>query len=445
MTTFEDFVHLEPREVPLGGPRGMTVHRTLPARRTSLIGAWCFVDHFGPDDVSATDGMRVARHPHTGLATVSWLFEGAITHRDSLGSHALVRPGDLDLMVAGPGITHSEFSALDTTVLHGVQLWYALPDRARFGEREFTVHSPEEVRTGTARARVGLGALRAVDGDGASLEDTSPVTTATALGMAQLDLRAGSTLRLDLDPGHEHGLLVDRGTALLAPFTDAAHHYAHGHLTGVGVEVRLGTGVAAVHPDRVELDDGTAIPTRTVVWGGGESAAPIVLDAGVPTGRGGRVDVAADLGVPGLPGVYAVGDAANIPGPDGRTLPQLGSVAQQSGRAAGANVLRERRGAPTEPFRYKDKGIMAMIGRNAAVAEVGHRHHTVEGPVAFAAWLGVHAMLLSGAHSKTDAFLSWAWDYFDRDHSALVEMTDAPHRIAWEDTTADVPHIDPGT
>ena len=88
MTTFEDFVLLAPREVPLGGPRGMTVHRTLPARRTSLIGAWCFVDHFGPDDVSATDGMRVARHPHTGLATVSWLFDGAITHRDSIGSHA---------------------------------------------------------------------------------------------------------------------------------------------------------------------------------------------------------------------------------------------------------------------------------------------------------------------------------------------------------------------
>lgn len=215
MTTFEDFVLLAPREVPLGGPRGMTVHRTLPARRTSLIGAWCFVDHFGPDDVSATDGMRVARHPHTGLATVSWLFEGAITHRDSLGSHALVRPGDVDLMVAGPGITHSEFSALDTTVLHGVQLWFALPDHARFGEREFTVHTPEEVRTATARARVGLGTLRAVDGDGTPLEGTSPVTTATALGMAQLDLAAGSRLRLDLDPGHEHGVLVDRGSAHL--------------------------------------------------------------------------------------------------------------------------------------------------------------------------------------------------------------------------------------
>ncbi|AXK45761.1 pirin family protein [Brachybacterium saurashtrense] len=213
MTTFEDFVPLAPREVPLGGPRGMTVHRTLPARRTSLIGAWCFVDHFGPDDVSATDGMRVARHPHTGLATVSWLFEGAITHRDSLGSHALVRPGDVDLMVAGAGITHSEFSTLDTTVLHGVQLWYALPDRARFRDREFSVHTPAEVATGTARARVGLGTLHAVDGEGDLLEDHSPVVTDTALGMAQLEVRAGSTLRLHLDPGHEHGLLVDRGTA----------------------------------------------------------------------------------------------------------------------------------------------------------------------------------------------------------------------------------------
>ena len=216
MSTFEDFVALAPREVPLGGPRGMTVHRTLPARRTSLIGAWCFVDHFGPDDVSATDGMRVARHPHTGLATVSWLFEGAITHRDSIGSHALVRPGDVDLMVAGSGITHSEYSVADTTVLHGVQLWYALPDRTRFRDQEFTVHTPQEIRTATVRARVGLGTLRAADGDGAALEDTSPVVTDTELGMAQLDLRAGSRLRIELEPAHEHGVLVDRGTARLS-------------------------------------------------------------------------------------------------------------------------------------------------------------------------------------------------------------------------------------
>jgi NADH dehydrogenase len=84
---------------------------------------------------------------------------------------------------------------------------------------------------------------------------------------------------------------------------------------------------------------------------------------------------------------------------------------------------------------------MAMIGRNAAVAEVGKHRHQVEGPVAFAAWLGVHAMLLSGAHSKTDAFLSWAWDYFDRDHAATVEASSKPRRIAWGEDERDVPHI----
>ncbi|HJB09808.1 MAG TPA: pirin family protein [Candidatus Brachybacterium merdavium] len=215
MSDFEDFVLLEARDVPLGRPRGMTVHRTLPARRTSLIGGWCFVDHFGPDDLTETGGMQVARHPHTGLATVSWLFEGAITHRDSIGSHALVRPGDVDLMVAGSGITHSEFSTNDTTVLHGVQLWYALPDRVRFREQEFRVHTPVEQRTAHARARVGLGSLRASDDAGGNLTDTSPVITDDALEMAQIDLEAGRGLTIDLDATHEYGVLIDRGTARL--------------------------------------------------------------------------------------------------------------------------------------------------------------------------------------------------------------------------------------
>jgi NADH dehydrogenase len=162
---------------------------------------------------------------------------------------------------------------------------------------------------------------------------------------------------------------------------------------------------------------------------------------GLPTGRGGRIDVRPDLGVDGHPHVYAIGDVANIPTKDGSTLPQLGSVAQQSGVWAADNILRELHGDKAKPFHYKDKGIMAMIGRNAAVAEVGKRRHQLEGPLAFAAWLGVHAMLLSGAHSKADAFMSWAWDYFDRDHAATVEWSTAPQRIAWGDDSADVPHI----
>ena len=123
-----DLEILEPRDVPLGGLRAMTVRRTLPQKSRSLIGAWCFADHYGPQQVADTGGMTVAPHPHTGLQTVSWLFEGEIEHRDSVGSHAMVRPGELNLMTAGRGISHSEVSTPETTVLHGVQLWVALPD-----------------------------------------------------------------------------------------------------------------------------------------------------------------------------------------------------------------------------------------------------------------------------------------------------------------------------
>jgi NADH dehydrogenase len=237
--------------------------------------------------------------------------------------------------------------------------------------------------------------------------------------------------------------LVDRGTALLGQFSDKAHGYALGKLTKAGAEVRLGVGVTAVHPDQVEFDDGSSIATRTVVWGGGESGAAIAQGSGPGPGRGGRLDVLPDLTVPGFPGTYAVGDVANIPSSadEHAVLPQLGSVAQQAGRWAGRNIVRERDGEPPKPFVYKDKGIMAMIGRNAAVAEVGRHRHQVEGPLAFAAWLGVHAMLLSGVHSKSDAFIAWAWDYFDRDHAATIEAFTSPQRLAWADHGEDLPHI----
>ena len=133
---------LVPRQVPLGGPRAMDVRRTLPQRQRSLIGAWCFLDHYGPDQVGDSGGMKVPRHPHTGLQTVSWLFTGEIEHRDSAGFHAAVRPGEVNLMTAGRGISHSEFSTPDTTVLHGAQLWVALPDTARHMAPTFEHYRP---------------------------------------------------------------------------------------------------------------------------------------------------------------------------------------------------------------------------------------------------------------------------------------------------------------
>ena len=267
-----------------------------------------------------------------------------------------------------------------------------------------------------------------------------PTGVETTGALAELMHALSSTGQLDV-PGQI--TIVDHGSALLGQFSSKAHHYAVKKLTEAGAEIKLESGVTAVHPDHVEFADGSIVPARTVVWGGGESGSAIAQTAGSVPGRGGRIDVSPDLTVKGFPGVYAVGDVANIPSDDegGPAFPQLGSVAQQSGWWAAENILRERHGEATKPFVYKDKGIMAMIGRNAAVAEVGKHHHQVDGPVAFAAWLGVHAMLLSGAHSKTDAFLSWAWDYFDRDHAATVEASTSPHRIAWGEDEQDVPHI----
>ena len=160
------------REVPLGGPRAMTVHRTLPQRQRSLVGAWCFADHYGPDDVAATGGMDVPPHPHTGLQTVTWLFEGEVEHRDSGGVHAIVRPSELNLMTAGRGVAHSEVSAPTTTVLHGVQLWVALPDASRDVPRAFDHHVPPVTTLPGGTVRVLLGSLAGT---------TSPVRTFSPL------------------------------------------------------------------------------------------------------------------------------------------------------------------------------------------------------------------------------------------------------------------------
>ncbi|MGH1564344.1 pirin family protein [Mumia sp. DW29H23] len=193
---------LEPRLVPLGGPRAMTVRRTLPQRLRSLIGAWCFADHYGPDDVRESGGMAVPGHPHTGLQTVTWLFTGEVEHRDTVGSVQRIRPGEVNLMTSGRGIAHSEFSTPDTTTLQGVQLWTALPDSDRFTGRAFEHFVTEPVQHGDATVRTFVGEFAG---------GSSPVTTFTPLVGAEITLPAGSEVRFALDPAYEHGVLVDLG------------------------------------------------------------------------------------------------------------------------------------------------------------------------------------------------------------------------------------------
>jgi NADH:ubiquinone reductase (H+-translocating) len=353
--------------------------------------------------------------------------------------------------VTAMDMTARSLTLADGTTLQGSHLvmaagaqpnFFGVPGAAEYAFPLYSVADAERLRLHLQellQAAMGVAASREPGSIDVVVVGGGPTGVETTGALAELMLALHNSGGLAL-PGQI--TVVDRGDALLGQFSHKAHEYALKKLTEAGAQVRLGVGVTAVHPDGVQLNDGSTISTRTVVWGGGESGSAVAQGAGPSLGRGGRLDVRPDLTVAGYPGTYAVGDVANIPyGDDAAALPQLGSVAQQSGKWAAQNILRDLGGEPTKVFVYKDKGIMAMIGRNAAVAEVGKHHHQVDGPVAFAAWLGVHAMLLSGVHSKVDAFLSWGWDYFDRDHAATIEASATPERLAWADHGEDLPHI----
>ena len=296
---------LEPRLVPLGGPRAMTVHRTLPQRGRSLVGAWCFLDHYGPDRVSATGGMQVPRHPHTGLATVSWLFSGRIDHLDSGGHAAEVRPGELNLMIAGRGITHSEISTPDTDVLHGVQLWFALPDATRFGPNHFEHHVPEAVTRPGLTARVFLGEL---------LGSASPVETRTPdlLG-AELLLEPGATVSLDVRADFEHAALAETGTITVN--STAAAHRALAYVPPGADTLQLSAG-----PDgaRVVLLGGVPLDERIVMWWNfvGRSHDEIVeFRRRYQAELGFEPPDAADAGKPALFGPFPPGQRPALPAP----------------------------------------------------------------------------------------------------------------------------------
>ncbi|MGY1641245.1 NAD(P)/FAD-dependent oxidoreductase [Geodermatophilus sp. SYSU D00703] len=232
--------------------------------------------------------------------------------------------------------------------------------------------------------------------------------------------------------------LVDHGNTLLGPFSQQAHEYAAKVLQRDGVRLHLGTGVEEVTPAAVRLEGGTTLPTRCVIWAGGVQAADVAARCGLPRGRGGRLRVGHDLSVEGHPRVFVLGDVAAVESPDGSPYPQLGSVALQQGQWTAKNIRRDLAGQPRRAFHYHDKGIMAMIGRGAAVAEMGHKRHELHGSIAFASWLGVHAWLMSGVRSRVDAFVSWGWDYFSGNRSpGLIDHPSAA-TIDWSEA-ADVP------
>jgi NADH dehydrogenase len=255
-----------------------------------------------------------------------------------------------------------------------------------------------------------------------------PTGTETAGALGDLKRMVLAEVYRDLDVSKIRIILVDTAGSVLKAFSEKSRAYATRTLQQRGVELLLGVGVKEVRHDHVLLSNGNKILTRTTIWAGGLKAASLSGAMGIQTGDGGRIEVQPDFSVKGFEGVFALGDFANIGGVDGESLPQLASVAQQAGTYCAGAIMAKISGRSPKPFRYFDKGIMAMVGRNAAVAEVGQGRHELTGPVAFLAWLAVHAVLLDTTLAKIEAIIEWAREYFHLEYSSPI--LDQPEQAA---------------
>ena len=228
-----------------------------------------------------------------------------------------------------------------------------------------------------------------------------------------------------LDVSRARVVLVEMQDHLLGPFSPPSRRHALDTLRARGVEVRLGAQVATVTADAVTFVDGEVLPCRTLIWAAGVQANPLAATLGVTQDRGGRITVGPDLRIPGHAGAWAVGDVAAARGKDGELLPQLAPVAMQSGRHVARQIIRRLGGRPTEPFRYRDKGTMATIGRRAAVAELPG-HIRLRGGPAWLAWLGLHLVFLVGKRNRLSVLLNWAWNYLTWDRGPRLILRPDP-------------------
>ena len=239
------------------------------------------------------------------------------------------------------------------------------------------------------------------------LVGAGPTGVEMAGALAEL---AHATLSRDfrhINPQTAHILLVEAGPRVLSGFPERLAVFARRSLERMGVEVLLDTPIEAIDRDGV-LARGKRIEAANVIWCAGVEASPVARWLGAPTTKGGRVGVAPDLSVPGHPEIFVIGDAAFVTGPKGEPLPGLAPVAKQQGQYVGELVARRVRGEPAPPpFRYRDEGALATIGRHSAIADLGWIRLT--GWFAWILWGVVHIFFLIGFRNRMAVFLNWIW------------------------------------
>jgi NADH dehydrogenase len=359
-----------------------------------------------PGDIAAPLRHVLARYPNVEVRL------GEVTGIDLAGRRLLTADGpavDFDILVLAAGAAYSWFGHDDWAALApGLKtLSDARSIRARLlAAFERAEAEPDPVRQQRLMTSVIVGG--------------GPTGVELAGAMAEL---ARWTLRHDfrrIDPRQAQVVLVEAGPRLLAGFPEDLSRYAVRALGRLGVTVRTGQGVTAIDAEGVELGGGR-IEAATVLWAAGVAASPAVRWLGVQTDRAGRVAVEPDLSVAGLQGVYAIGDVTSLAGPGGRPLPGLAQVAQQQGLHLGRGLARRLRdGSPLAPFRFRNRGDTAVIGRHAAVFNFGWARFT--GRAAWLLWGLVHIYLLVGFGARILVSTQWIWSYLTRERGArLIE------------------------
>jgi redox-sensitive bicupin YhaK (pirin superfamily) len=277
----------------------MNVLRTLPQRGLPTVGAWCFLDRFGPQRTV----MRVDPHPHMGLQTVTWPLTGEVRHRDALGSDVVLRPGALNLMTSGRGISHSEYSlGEEESELDALQLWVALPNATRDGERGFERH--EDLPTLELPATTGTDGV-AVVVIGTLGGVASPATTHTPIVGAEVRLPAGSTVSIPLDPAWEHAVMVLQGDVAVAGAGDTPSAPPVNHLLYLGSD-RTSLTLTSREGATLFLIGGEPFEDELVMWWNFVGRSHEEIDQAWHdwqdrTGRFGEVEGHGDVRIPAPP------------------------------------------------------------------------------------------------------------------------------------------------
>jgi NADH:ubiquinone reductase (H+-translocating) len=230
-----------------------------------------------------------------------------------------------------------------------------------------------------------------------------------------------------LRDSNAHVILVEATDRLLLPFPEKLQKSARKQLESLGVKVIVGNPIVEVTPDHIRLKDGTVIPTYTLVWAAGVKATSVASMLDVPLGRAGRVPANPTLEVPDREHIYVIGDIAYLENDSGQPYAMLIPVAKQQGRLAAKNILRVLEELPQQSFRYRERGIMATIGRSRAVAWIFNRVQ-LQGYLAWIAWLGLHLLWLLGFRNRLNVLINWVWNYLTYDRSVRIILEHQPHR-----------------